>query len=145
MLSKKTRYAIRALLFLTEEFGKGPVLIGNISEKQNIPKKFLESILLELKNNGFLSSRKGKGGGYYLLKKPNEISLADIIRLFDGAIGLLPCVTFKYYEKCTECPDENTCGLRNVLKEVRDASVKILKANTLQDIVDRENLLKSRL
>ena len=106
MLSKKTKYAINALVYLAKKPVKEPVLISEIAEQEHIPKKFLETILLDMKNAGILNSKKGKGGGYYLIKHPSEVNLADIIRYFDGAIGLLPCVTHKYYEKCDECQDE---------------------------------------
>jgi len=138
MLSKKAKYAINALVNLAKKFDQGPVLISEISEEEKIPKKFLEAILLDLRNAGILNSKKGKGGGYYLIKKPEDVNLATVIRLFDGAIALLPCVSFKYYERCEECKDEKTCGIRFVLKKVRDASVEILKDNSLADIINME-------
>jgi Rrf2 family protein len=91
---------------------------------------------------GIVSSKKGKGGGYYLIKKPENINFADIIRLFDGAIALLPCVTFHYYEECTHCKDEKSCGVKGVVKEIRDKTVAILKKTTLKDILDKELQLK---
>jgi len=100
MLSKKNRYAFHALEYLALKQGTGPVLIEEIAREKQIPKKFLESILLELKKAGFLSSKMGKGGGYYLLKSPDEIRFAHIIRLIDGPIALLPCVSLNYHEKC---------------------------------------------
>ena len=145
MLSKKTQYAIHALTHLAREYQKGPVLINTISERGNIPKKFLESILLELKNTGVLGSKKGKGGGYYLLKAPEEVNLADVIRQFEGAIALLPCVTFRYYEPCPHCKDEATCGLRSIIKDLRDEMVNILKKSSLRDILEREEWLKNQL
>jgi Rrf2 family protein len=99
---------------------------------------------LELRNAGILKSRKGKGGGYYLLKKPEEVNLATVIRLFDGAIGMIPCVTYVYYEKCEECQDENTCGVRAVFKEVRDVTVDLLKNLTLAGILKKEKELKKK-
>ncbi len=141
MISKKTKYAMNALLHLAKESGKGPILISTIAEQENIPQKFLETILLELRNAGILASKKGKGGGYYLRKKPEEVDLAEIIRLFDGAIALLPCVTFRFYERCEECKDEETCAIREVFKKVRDESVRIFKNHSLKDLVDRENIL----
>lgn len=140
MLSKKAKYAINALVNLARKIDQGPVLISHISEQENIPKKFLEAILLDLKNAGILNSKKGKGGGYYLIKKPEEVNLATIVRLFDGAIALLPCVSFKYYERCDECKDEETCGIRNVFMEVKDETVNILKRNSLADILQFESL-----
>lgn len=142
MISKKTKYAIHALVRLAKEYEKGPILITEISEKERVPKKFLEAILLDLKNAGFLNSKKGKGGGYYLIKHPEEVNLAEIIRLFEGALALLPCVTHKFYERCEECEDEITCGIRQVVQEVRDATVNLLKGNTLADILKKEKELK---
>ena len=145
MLSKKTKYALSALLHLAYQYEQAlPVLISTIAQERKIPKKFLENILLDLKNAGILSSRKGKGGGYYLLRPPTEVNLADVIRLFDGAIALLPCVAYKYYEKCDDCPYEEGCGIRSVFQEVRDESVRILKETTLSDLLERERLLRER-
>lgn len=142
MLSKKAKYAIKALVKLAKEYKKGPILISEISEQERIPKKFLEAILLELKNAGILNSRKGKGGGYYLLKNPEDVDLAQVIRLFDGALALQPCVSSNYYEKCEECIDEAICGIRSVVSEVRESTVKILKANNLATILKREEELR---
>ena len=139
MLSKKAKYAINALVKLAREYEKGPVLIKDISRSENIPQKFLEAILRELKSTGILSSKMGKGGGYYLIKDPEEVNLASVIRLFDGAIGMLPCVTYLYYEPCDECKDEETCGIRSIFKEVRDETVNLLKKATLAEILRREN------
>ncbi len=141
MISKKTKYALNALVHLAHKYEQGPVLISTISEKENIPQKFLESILLDLKNAGILASKKGKGGGYYLLRNPGEVNIADIMRLFDGPIALLPCVTYKYYQKCDECKDEETCGIRDVFMAVRNETVRILKENTLASILKKEEFL----
>lgn len=138
MLSKKAKYALNALVKLARHYDEGPLLISDIARSENIPKKFLEAILLDLKNNGVLSSKKGRGGGYYLLKDPKDVNMAEVIRLFDGALALLPCVTYKYYERCEECHDEKTCGIRRVMKAVRDETVNILKNNSLADIVAQE-------
>ncbi len=140
MLSKKAKYALNALLYLAKQQDKGPILISEIAESENIPKKFLETILLDLRNAGILNSKKGRGGGYYLLRSPEEVNMADVIRLFDGALALLPCVTHKYYERCEECKDEKTCGIRRVIKEVRDQTVNILKNYSLADIVAMDGL-----
>ncbi|WP_440133769.1 RrF2 family transcriptional regulator [Chitinophaga sancti] len=138
MLSKKTQYAFHALIHLAENQDKGPILISEIAQEKNISIKFLENILLELKNAGILGSKKGKGGGYYLMKPPKEIALAKIIRLLDGAIALLPCVSLNYYERCENCKDETVCGLNEVMSKVRDASLKILENKTLKDILTRQ-------
>ena len=145
MISKKTKYAIIALVRLAREYEKGPILIRDIAEEENIPKKFLETILRDLKNNGILASKKGKGGGYYLKKDPSEVNMAQIMRIFDGPIAFIPCVTYVYYEPCEECKDERTCGIRSVFKEVRDESVRLLKAATLTEIIRREAELKATL
>ncbi|MFH1319190.1 MAG: Rrf2 family transcriptional regulator [Bacteroidota bacterium] len=144
MISKKTKYAINALVHLAKKYNQGPVLISTIAENENIPRKFLELILLNIKKTGILGSKKGKGGGYYLIKSPDKVNIAEIMRLFDGAIALLPCVTYRYYERCEECKDEKTCGLRDVFIEVRSHTVKILKASTLSEIIRRENELKKQ-
>ena len=141
MLSKKTKYAINALVYLAKKKDKSPTLISEIAEKQNIPQKFLEAILLHLKRDGILASKRGKGGGYYMLKKPAEINLADVMRLFDGPIAFIPCVTHNYYEACEECSNESICGIRDVFFEVRNKTVEILKKATLREIITRENLL----
>jgi Rrf2 family protein len=142
MISKKSKYALNALLHLAKKHDKGPVLISTIAEEEKIPQKYLESILLDLKNEGLLSSKKGKGGGYYLRVLPETVDLAKILRVFDGAIALLPCVTFKYYERCEECKDETTCSIREAFEEVRNKTVSIFKNHTLQTLMDREDILK---
>ena len=147
MLSKKSKYAINALVYLARKYQEDPkekIQIAEISEKQNIPKKFLEAILLNLKNHGILGSKMGRGGGYYLRKEPAEVNLADIHRIFDGAIGLLPCVTYQYYEKCEECMDEDICGIREAIMEVRNQTVDILKSKTLRSIIEHEDRKKTR-
>ena len=145
MLSKKSKYAIIALIHLTKHYGDGPILIGKIAEEENIPKKFLEGILYELKNSGVVNSQRGKSGGYYLIKNPKDVHLAQIMRLFDGPIALIPCVTFQYYEPCPECKDEKTCAIRSVFKDIRDVTVDILKKATLAEMVRVEKRLIEQL
>ncbi|MEZ4774059.1 MAG: Rrf2 family transcriptional regulator [Bacteroidia bacterium] len=142
MISKKSKYALNALLYLTREFGKGPILISQIAESENIPPKFLETILLEMKRAGILSSKKGTGGGYYLRKDPSEINIADIMRIFDGPIALLPCVTYRFYERCEECKDEDVCSIRKAFQEVRETTVRILKSHSLRELADQEDQLR---
>ncbi|POY36057.1 transcriptional regulator [Solitalea longa] len=142
MLSKKTKYAIKALVALARNDSNQPMLIADIAKNEQLPKKFLEAILLELKHNGFVSSKKGAGGGYYMLKSAEEISLSAIIRIVDGPIAMLPCVSLNFYERCEECKDEVTCGIRDVAKEVRDATLKILLETSIADIIKRENDLE---
>ncbi|HXL57912.1 MAG TPA: Rrf2 family transcriptional regulator [Chitinophagaceae bacterium] len=143
MISKKTKYAINALVYLARaNKGNEPIQISKIAESEHIPRKFLEAILLDLRNAGILSSRKGKTGGYYLHKTPEEINVADVMRLFDGPIALLPCVTFMYYERCDECKDEATCGIRSVFMDVRNETVNMLKNATLAEIMRRSSGLE---
>ncbi len=143
MISKKTKYAINALVYLAKaNTGNEPIQISRIAESEHIPRKFLEAILLVLKNAGMLSSRKGKTGGYYLHKSPDEINIADVMRLFDGPIALLPCVTHTYYERCEECKDEATCGIRSIFADVRNETVNMLKNATLTEIMQRADAMK---
>ncbi|MDE3234729.1 MAG: Rrf2 family transcriptional regulator [Bacteroidota bacterium] len=133
MLSKKTQYAFKALMYLAEKDAEGPVLIAEISKKKKIPLKFLENILLELKKADILDSKKGKGGGYFFKIPPSKIKLSLVLRLMEGPIALLPCVSLNFYEKCKNC-DERACGLNRVMIEVRDASLAILENKTVADI-----------
>jgi Rrf2 family protein len=135
MLSKKTQYALHAMGHLASKYGEGPVLISEISRKKKIPIKFLETILLELKQAKILESKKGKGGGYYLLESPKKINLATAIRVVGGPIALLPCVSLNFYEKCKDC-NEATCGLNKVMLQTRDATLKILEKKTVADLID---------
>lgn len=145
MLSKKTKYAINALVFLAKGKKGEAIQISKIAESEHISRKFLEAILLVLRNSGILSSKKGMSGGYYLLKDPNEINIAEVVRLFEGAIALLPCVAHLYYEKCEECKDEATCGIRDVFAEIRNETVNRLKGATIQNILDRQKRLEEGL
>src|SRR5258708_4118774 len=137
MLSMKAKYGLRAMTVLAREYGRGPVLIANLATAEKIPHKFLEAILLDLKRKGILESKKGKGGGYNLRKPPSEVSLGELIRVLDGPIALLSCVSQTAYERCEECVDETTCGLRQVMKEVRDATATILDGTTLAEVLTR--------
>lgn len=134
MLSKKTQYALKALTYIAERKKDGPVLIAEISKKKKIPLKFLENILLELKKDGLLDSKKGKGGGYFFKVDPQEISLAQVMRLIEGPIALLPCVSLNFYQKCKDC-DEKKCGLNKVMKQVRDNTLVILENKTVYDLL----------
>ncbi|KAF2519795.1 Rrf2 family transcriptional regulator [Flavobacterium salilacus subsp. salilacus] len=135
MLSKKTKYGLKALIYIAKQGGLGPVLISDISEKENIPKKFLETILLDLKKFGILGSKKGKGGGYYLMKDPKTISMATLIRVLDGPIAMLPCVSLNFYEPCDDCPNEKACILNHFMAEVRDNTLNLLQKKTLYDLI----------
>jgi len=139
MLSKKTKYAFHALRFLGKQGNKNPVLISEVAKKTGVPKKFLESILLDLRKAGVLNSKMGKGGGYYLLKDAKEVLLSDVIRMFNGPIAMLPCASLNYYEPCPECSSEKACGLNRMMIEVRDETLKILEKKSLQDMINAEN------
>lgn len=134
MLSKKTQYAFRALEVLARNYNQGPLLISTIAKKKRIPLKFLENILLQLKKDGVLDSKKGKGGGYFLVHKPSKVPVARIIRVVDGPIAMLPCVSLYFYQKCKNC-DEKHCGLHDIMIGVRDAQLAILEKKTLADLV----------
>ena len=123
---------------------KKPMRISDIAENEQIPKKFLEAILLDMRKIGIVNSKMGAHGGYYLSKHPDEIYLDQVIRFTGGPIALVPCVSLNFYEKCEECTDEITCGFRDVMREVRDASLHILSKTSLSDLVKREELLENR-
>jgi len=135
MLSKKTKYGIKALTYLARQESKNPVQISSISKSENISQKFLESILLTLRKNGFLGSKKGRGGGYYLLKNPEDIQMASVMRILEGPIAMVPCVSLNFYEKCEDCPDEKTCTVHNLMIEVRDSALHIFNNKSLADLV----------
>jgi len=136
-LSRKARYALRALYALAGDESRRPVLIADLAEKERIPRKFLEAILLELRNAGILQSKKGKGGGYALARAPEQVTLGQVIRVVDGPLAPIPCVSERAYVRCEECVSEDSCGTRMVMKEVRDAIAKILDGTTLADVRER--------
>ncbi len=133
MLSRKTKYGLKALTYLARQEDTTPVQISVIANAENISLKFLESILLTLRKAGFLGSKKGKGGGYYLMKNANEISIAAIYRVLEGPIAMVPCVSLNFYEKCNDCPDEDRCSVHNLMILVRDTNLKILENTSLAD------------
>lgn len=124
-----------ALTNLASKYGEGAIQIGDIARSENIPQRFLESILLELKKLGILGSKMGKSGGYYLIKPPGEVSLLDIIRHFEGTVALMYCVSEKAYQPCEFCKIEETCKIRNVFKKIRDTTYDILKDTTLASLI----------
>lgn len=130
----KTRYAIVALTRLARDFGKGPLQIKKISEEEKIPRSFLENILLELRNAGILGSKLGKSGGYYLIKDPHTVSLADIVRFFEGSVGLMYCISENSYQPCEFCKDETACSIRKVFEELRDTTYNILDGKSLASL-----------
>jgi len=146
MLSKKSKYAIKALVALAKHDRHGlPLRIVEISEQEKIPKKFLEAILLDLRKHGILGSKMGINGGYYLLRKPDEITLTEIIRLTDGPIALIPCASLNFYEKCDDCEDEIVCGLRKVMTDLRKVSLDVLSNSSIADLVKTEkHLIKTK-
>jgi Rrf2 family protein len=141
MLSKKAKYAINALVYLAQQPVNEPIHINTIATNENISRKFLESILLVLRNSGIVNSKKGKIGGYYLSLPPEDINMADVMRIFDGPIALLPCVAHRYYQKCNECKDEAHCGIRDIFSDIRRETVRMLKDASLAEIVKRAGTL----
>jgi len=139
ILSKKTKYAMVALTRLARDYGRGPIQIRDIAESEKIPQRFLENILLELRKLGILGSKLGKEGGYFLLKKPSEVSLSEIVRHFEGTIALMYCVSEKAYQPCEFCKNEATCQIRRVFKEVRDTTYEILKRTSLEALISDSN------
>lgn len=136
MLSKKTKYAIKALTALARVYKKKQMLqIAEISNSEKIPRKFLEAIMVQLRNQGLVASKMGAKGGYYLLKAPKEIPLSTVIRSTGGPIALAPCVSINFYSPCEECKDEEACRLKSILLQVRVESVRILSKNTLADLI----------
>lgn len=135
MLSKKTKYGLKALTYIARQKDVKLVPIATIAESENISHKFLESILLTLRKSGFLGSKKGKGGGYYLLKNPEDIPMTDVIRILEGPIALVPCVSLNYYEKCDDCKDEKSCSVYRLMIQVRDNTLEVFRNNTLADLV----------
>ncbi|MDO9594039.1 MAG: Rrf2 family transcriptional regulator [Lutibacter sp.] len=136
MLSKRVKYAIKTLLFLYENGDEKPISAKIISENEKIPYKFLENILRELRQNKILKSVRGAEGGYKFLKDPNEITVAEIIRIVDGPIALIPCVSFYFYEKCEDCTDEVSCKIRKLFVQLRNEMLPILN----KSITDLEKL-----
>jgi Rrf2 family protein len=135
MLTQKTRYSILALTRLAKEFGKGTLMINEIAESEKIPKRFLESILLELKKNGYLGSKLGKKGGYFLIKKPETINLLEIVRLFEGTIAMLSCTSEKQYRPCEHCKDEPSCSIRLTFKDIRDYTFQKLADTPISALI----------
>src|SRR5580692_3508588 len=140
MLSKRAKYGLRALVYLARHQGEGPIQIREISEKLNIPRKFLEAILLDLRNEGILQSRKGKEGGYLMERSPDTITLGRVIRLIDGPLADVPCVSQTAYARCDDCPEEKKCVLRTIMKDVRDSTAKILDQTTFDQLVEKAKM-----
>ena len=138
MLSKRAKYALKALLALTEHKGDEPVRIADLAARERIPPKFLELILLDLRNQGMVQSRKGKRGGYLLARDPSRIPVGQVVRLFDGPLAPVPCASQTGYVRCDDCTDEAACGVRLAMKEVRDSTARILDKMSLATLARRE-------
>ena len=136
MMSKKCKYALKALIRLGKEYGGGNLLTDDIARSEHIPKKFLEQILLDLKHAGYVRSKQGSKGGYRLVQEPSQITLAEIHRLFDGAIALVPCVSQKFYEACDDCPDEKSCRLKKIFIDVREKTYALLSGVTIKTFLE---------
>lgn len=134
MLTKRTKYGLKALVYIAKLQDENPVRSSQISEDEGLSTKFLESILVNLRNSGFLGSKKGKYGGYYLLKDPKDIRMVDIFRSLEGPVALVPCVSLNYYEKCDDCEDEATCTINKLMIELRDKNLEVLRNKSLADL-----------
>lgn len=141
MLNKKTKYALRAVMALARRKDEGLVLIADLAESENIPKKFLEQILLDLKRAGILASTKGKGGGYALGRPASDISVGAIIRVIEGPLAMVPCVSQHSPGVCEECRNPLACGIRGVMKEVRDQTALILDNTSILTVIRSEEEL----
>src|SRR5262249_57189315 len=139
MLTRKGKYGLKAMILIAREYGRGPILIGDLAEKEAIPKKFLENILLALKHRGLVHSRKGPHGGYQLSRPPDQISVGDIVRTLDGPLALVSCVSHTAYAPCEECVTEKDCTVRRVFQQVRDETARILDGTTLAQAADDAN------
>jgi Rrf2 family protein len=144
MMSRKCKYALKALLRLGEEYGKGNLLTEDIARHEHIPKKFLELILLDLKRGGYVQSKQGAGGGYHLMQEPKKITLAEIYRFFDGAIALQPCVSQKFHEKCEDCPDEKNCHLKPAFADIREQTYQLMSKITIESLLTRPRKPRSK-
>jgi len=140
MLTKKTKYALKALLYLAKH--EELTQISELSQKECIPQKFLENILLELRKHGILYSKRGKDGGYRLGKAAEDISFGQIIRILDGPLAPIGCVSVMAYQKCDECEDEETCHIRKIMKKVRDETAEILDGTSLKDALSTGKITK---
>ncbi|HEY6368741.1 MAG TPA: Rrf2 family transcriptional regulator [Candidatus Binatia bacterium] len=144
MMSKKCKYALKALIRLGKAYGSGNLLTEDIANLEHIPKKFLELILLDLKRGGYVQSKQGIGGGYHLVQEPRSITLAEIYRFFDGAIALQPCVSQKFHEKCEDCPDEKLCHLKPAFSEIREKTFEIMTKITLESLLRQPRKLRHK-
>lgn len=135
MISKRTKYGIKALACIARSSESKPIQAHVIAQSENISLKYLENILVELRKSGILASKKGKGGGYYLLKPATETKMTQVIRVLDGPIAMVPCVSLNFYEKCDDCPDEVTCSVNKLMIQVRDSMLSIYRNTYLSDLI----------
>jgi Rrf2 family protein len=144
MITQKMKYALKALMELAaERAGEGrPLRIEEIAKRSGTPKRFLEHILLEIRNAGFIASVRGRHGGYVLIKPPREVPLSELMRLIDGPIAPLPCLSRRAYQRCEDCPDEGACRLRKVFAEVFWSYLLLIESLTLADLVERPRVLE---
>ena len=142
MLTQRSRYALRAMLFLAEEVAAGdrPIPMTRIAAEANVPRKFLELILADLRDAGFLNSHRGKFGGYWLAKPTHLVSLGEIIRVIEGPLALVPCVSRSAYKRCADCADEASCAIRHAMARVRDETARILDGTSLADALAEERV-----
>ena len=145
MLSQRTRYTIRALLHLADRYGEGPVQLSEIAERQNIPAKFLTVMLSNMRRAGLVETMRGREGGYWLAKPPQQVSYGEIVRLTRGSLGLVPCASRLAYRPCENCVSEDKCRMHRVMLMVRDETARILDGMSLADPVPAEGLLEPRL
>lgn len=138
MLTKKTRYALMSLAVLASNYGKKPVPISVISQGEQIPQRFIEGILLKLKNMNILGSVRGKTGGYYLQKDPKDVTLLEIIQQFEGTVSMLACACDSFHVPCEFCKDETSCPIRKPFSEIYHRTIDVLQRTTLQDLVSKD-------
>jgi len=138
MLAQKTRYALRSLLYLAESHVGHPVRLAEIAETQQVPPKYLELIMLDLKKAGLVESVRGPKGGYQLARRPETISFGEIVRVMEGPIALVPCASVNFYARCGDCHDEASCAIRRIFALVRDRSAELLEGISLSDAVQWE-------
>ena len=144
MLTKRSKYGLKAVLYLAGQVSRGPIAVSEVAEQEHIPRKFLEAILLDLKRSGVLQSKKGQGGGYCLGRRPDEITVGQVIRTLDGPLALVSCVSQTAYARCAECVDEAACGVRLAMKQVRDATAEILDHTTLSALNAKSRTVRRR-
>lgn len=137
MISKKTKYALKALTYLANQSPEEPVLISELAREERIPRKFLEAILLTLKNSGILHSKVGKGGGYSLAREPRNITIGSIVKVLEGGYAPVQCLNESAAQGCDECGDPSSCGIRLVMSDVMQALSTVLETSTLADMIER--------